>query len=168
MKPLARIRKTIMWGSAALTVLLLVVWIGSGWWRGAHWSVGGVVSVALDDGRACIQCDALKQASTPQEVIEGPRITERGYIHLHYENEPTGVEHWFSGGTTSRGWWLHVPLWLSALASLGITALAFRLDTLARRRARMNLCPKCHYDRTGLAGDAVCPECGTGSGGETA
>jgi rubrerythrin len=40
------------------------------------------------------------------------------------------------------------------------TALAWRLDTFARRRARLNLCPKCNYDRAGIAGDAKCPECG--------
>ena len=31
MKPHPRIRKTIKWGGAAVTVLLVVVWIGSGW-----------------------------------------------------------------------------------------------------------------------------------------
>ena len=31
MKPHPRIRKTIKWGGAAATVLLVVVWIGSGW-----------------------------------------------------------------------------------------------------------------------------------------
>ena len=30
MKPHARIRKTVKWGGAAMTVLLVVVWIGSG------------------------------------------------------------------------------------------------------------------------------------------
>jgi hypothetical protein len=43
------------------------------------------------------------------------------------------------------------------------TVLAWRLDWLdarAARRARLNLCPKCNYDRAGIAKDAVCPECG--------
>src|SRR5581483_8527771 len=31
MKPRPRIRKTIKWGGAAVTVLLVVVWIGSAW-----------------------------------------------------------------------------------------------------------------------------------------
>jgi hypothetical protein len=32
-KPHPRIRKTIKWGGAAVTVLLAVVWIGSALWR---------------------------------------------------------------------------------------------------------------------------------------
>ena len=160
MNPHPRIRKTIQWGGAALTVLLVVAWIGSGWWRGLYWSVGGLVYVELDDGRACIECHPLRQAPSPQEVIKGPHITEGGYVHLHYENEPAGVEYWFSWGTSSRGWWLHAPLWIPTLSALLVTALAFRLDTLARRRERMNLCKHCGYDRTGLAAGTVCPECG--------
>jgi len=35
-----------------------------------------------------------------------------------------------------------------------------RLDMLARRRARIGCCPKCNYDRAGLAPGSVCPECG--------
>ena len=49
-----------------------------------------------------------------------------------------------------------VPVTLNAIA----TAVAWRLDTLARRRANKLLCTKCTYDRTGLAAGAVCPECG--------
>lgn len=50
---------------------------------------------------------------------------------------------------------------LVAIAVVGTGIVAFmRLDTLARRRARVNHCPKCNYDRAGLAKDVVCPECG--------
>ena len=28
-----RVRKTVKWGGLVLTVLLVVVWIGSGWWQ---------------------------------------------------------------------------------------------------------------------------------------
>ena len=51
--------------------------------------------------------------------------------------------------------------WISAFrqALQELAAAARRLDALATRRARLNLCPKCNYDRTGLAATAVCPEC---------
>jgi hypothetical protein len=40
-----------------------------------------------------------------------------------------------------------------------------RLDTLARRRARLNHCPTCNYDRTGLPAASRCPECGAVAAG---
>jgi rubrerythrin len=44
--------------------------------------------------------------------------------------------------------------------AMGMAAAAWYLEILARR-ARLNLCPKCKYDRTGIAAGAVCPECGS-------
>jgi hypothetical protein len=36
------------------------------------------------------------------------------------------------------------------------------MSLLSRRdAARLNLCPKCNYDRAGLAAGAKCPECGS-------
>ena len=52
------------------------------------------------------------------------------------------------------------PLWSPLLVTLLITGVAWRVDALARRRAGLDLCPKCRYDRAGLATGAVCPECG--------
>jgi len=52
------------------------------------------------------------------------------------------------------------PIWPAVVASFFVSVAAWSLDILARRRGRLNLCPKCHYDRTGLAAGAVCPECG--------
>ncbi|HVU64173.1 MAG TPA: hypothetical protein VHC70_09365 [Phycisphaerales bacterium] len=53
-----------------------------------------------------------------------------------------------------------MPLWLLAAAALGVAIAASAPELLARRRARLNLCPSCHYDRAGLAAGAKCPECG--------
>ena len=62
-------------------------------------------------------------------------------------------------GGQETHWW--IPLWPVPAVSLLVTAFTWRLDTLARRRARLNLCPKCDYDRAGLGVDVKCPECGT-------
>jgi hypothetical protein len=48
-----------------------------------------------------------------------------------------------------------------AAPMLALSILGWRLDILAGRRAQLNLCPKCNYDRAGLAPGAVCPECGS-------
>jgi hypothetical protein len=62
--------------------------------------------------------------------------------------------------TGDSAWGVVVPLWVPLTISFGATLAAWRLDALARRRAGLNLCPKCNYDRAGIAKDAVCPECG--------
>jgi hypothetical protein len=57
--------------------------------------------------------------------------------------------------------WL-APLWPLALSGAIAAAAAWRADCAANRRARLNLCFKCGYDRTGLprGSGAKCPECG--------
>jgi hypothetical protein len=62
-----------------------------------------------------------------------------------------------------RDWtnrWVWIPLWMPLVISLGVTAAAWRLEVLARRRARVGKCAACGYDRAGLKAGAVCPECG--------
>lgn len=55
-----------------------------------------------------------------------------------------------------------IPGWIPAAAMLIPALLAWRLDTLARRRVRtIHACLNCNYDRAGLAPGAVCPECGS-------
>ena len=151
MKPHPRIRKTIKWGGAAVTVLLVVVWVGSGWWWIGRTEYGHF-----------------------HPVIGNGRIT------LIYTTYPLNLSHRVPGIYVERLesiWWawgfewenyggiraLRMPLWPFALASSASYALAWRLDTLARRRAKLNLCPKCGYDRTGILQDAKCPECGLAS-----
>ncbi len=70
---------------------------------------------------------------------------------------------WFAQPSPGSRWVFlqAVPFWTPAALMLVVTMIAWRLDTFARRRARLNLFPKCNYDRTGLASDVVCPECGT-------
>jgi rubrerythrin len=53
-----------------------------------------------------------------------------------------------------------VPFWPAWVTTAICTAFTWRLDTLARRRERLGRCPKCNYDRAGIAAGAVCPECG--------
>jgi hypothetical protein len=148
MKPHPRIRKTIKWGGAAVTVLLVVVWIGSGWWGLWWWSKGG-------------DCAAIAMGSAIIGTQDYPVPANAAGFNVEHSST-TNFRWWLwsaehTGPTT---WQLYIPLWLPMLASLLVSAVAWRLDTLARRRARVGLCPKCNYDRTGLAAGAVCPECG--------
>jgi hypothetical protein len=148
MRPHPRIRKTVKWGGTAVTVLLVVVWVGSGWVC-AEWIRANGNDVYLEAGKLGMR------------VIGDPK----------WANAPVGVQfgftcfevvwgvHWSaSPGVPS---YLYIPLWLPSCLISVPTILMWRLDTLARRRAKLNRCAKCDYDRTGLAIGAVCPECGS-------
>jgi hypothetical protein len=141
MKPHPRIRKTIKWGGAVVTLLLVVVWVASAWTLVGYMSPrGGVYRVT---GGAF---DCLKFPDWPG--AEPKLLFATHDFALQWK--PDGVFSPFG---------FAAPLWIPAALFAGLTALAWRLDTLARR-ARLNLCPNCHYDRAGLAAGAKCPECG--------
>ncbi len=140
------VRKTVKWGGAGLTVLLLVVWIGSGW-RGATWtnmSYGGVLLV----GGRIVVCEPLFDAD--------PNSYNR--VSIETERYPWGW--WFDWGVVNGNRYWQVPLWLPALLSLLATAAAWRADAKYLRRVREGACPACGYDRAGLAAGSLCPECG--------
>jgi hypothetical protein len=146
MNPHPRIRKTIKWGGAAVTVLLVVVWIASGWWTFAWYGSGGAEGRI---SRGYLQMACEMEHDIP--ILPGwYRYTVDDQRYLWH----------FLYGKTSPGWFVIIPFWMPVCVTLVITVLAWYLDTLARRRACINLCRKCNYDRTGLAKDAVCPECG--------
>jgi hypothetical protein len=160
MKPHPRIRKTIKWGGAAVTLLLVVVWIGSGWWETSELHLP-VVTFAIDRGRLYIHSSDFIDFPRDWPGGSWPRGEFVRSFDLDWRPE--------CFGGSARWWGVMIPLWMIfALTSLA-TLVAWRFETLARRRARrLNLCPKCDYDRAGLVGGAagaVCPECGSGSGG---
>jgi hypothetical protein len=149
MKPHPRIRKTIKWGGAVVTVLLVVVWIGSRW-LGADWH-------GMGSGYAMIVDGSLIVARGESTDLTGLRV-----LHVR------GIKHRslfapFYLGQSAPRWSIWVPLWTPVAILILPTVAAWRFDALARRReraARLNLCPKCNYDRAGIAAGAACPECG--------
>jgi len=129
-----------------LTVLLLVVWIGSGWISAVyHRPHGRAVGVAVgvigvigsfDDDRVVMPIGL--------EVVSGS-----------FE-----LQWWFHRGNVGGRTETAVPLWLPAVLSLLATAAAWRADAKYIRRARAGLCAGCGYDRAGLAAGSACTECG--------
>jgi hypothetical protein len=71
-----------------------------------------------------------------------------------------GWRWWFNWQRSDGSLWIQVPLWSFVVLVLAPTATAWRLDTLARRRARLNHCPTCNYSRADLPAASPCPECG--------
>ncbi len=155
MKPHPRppiIRKTIKWGGAAVTVLLVVVWIASGWWL-------------------------MSYAFPRTNVIVGRGtigVLRPGYgfpAHMRGWQVAQFTSRTFSGLDRWRGSWSEVhigsdlvflPLWWFIPIPLISWLVAWRLDALPRSAPHPPPCPRCGYDRTGLPLLAECPECGSG------
>ncbi len=146
MKPHPRIRKTVKWGGAVVSVLLVVVWIGSGW-KYVGWASERGAMVGIGDGYLALGRLGTTYDAGPPGWRTGPNTDPFGW--------------WFRWVNGAPDWAVGVPLWVLLIPMFIAALIAWRLDTLAHRRARLNLCPKCNYDRTGLAPGAICPECGT-------
>jgi hypothetical protein len=151
MKPHPRISNTIKWGGLALAVLLSVTWVGS-WWFDACVAPNANWAIRVSSGCAHVlpDPDQLNRELNDSRLFhsvaleDAPQITWRPSWDLN--DYPPHV--------TTPLW---IPLVIVALASL----VAWRTDARVGRRARLILCPKCGYDRTGILQDATCPECGT-------
>jgi hypothetical protein len=145
-KPHPRIRKTIKWGTAALTLLLVVVWLGSVW-RAIHWMDGNRVVMGIENG-----CLFYFETNTdPVPSKRGLSLAEPFLSRLDWS---------FTWDSGKWAWEARCPLWLFVALVLMLTLMTWRVDLILRRRERVGHCTKCGYDRTGLAKDAKCPECG--------
>jgi hypothetical protein len=167
MKPHPRIRKTIKWGGAAVTVLLVVVWVGSGWLSvrfTAHPRVPAVTLRPSGFGHSSGEIPSRFCGVGAGTVETGELFSQE----CTFYPEPGWTVHrreftqaWGWGLDRSGSSWIaYFPLWWVVLPCVVCTVAAYLLDSLARRRARLNLCPKCRCNRTGLAASALCPECG--------
>ena len=133
-------------------LLLLALWIGSAWWY------GGVN--LMPTGAAYVGAGEL---SITWKVPWSIRPQEFGW-----NVSPTLIPFrwWFTGERYTSATSgtpvvvqivVGIPLWLFAGAAGAAAGFAWFRD---RPPLRATDCPKCHYDRTGLAPGAVCPECG--------
>jgi hypothetical protein len=146
MRPHPRIRKTIKWVGAAVTVLLVVVWIESWWLTYPLGSWGPRNHLAIELG------------IVEMERWSSTRYLEQDFIAIL---SPSFRSKDFGCVLLREGAAVRFPLWFPALCIAIVTVAAWCLDELARRRAPLNLCPNCHYDRAGIAAGAKCPECGS-------
>jgi len=142
-----RLRSTCKWGGTAATVLLLVVWVGSAWWRAGYWWIptGGLDVYA---GRVYIGWDE------PWSIIP-----ERGRWYPP-ERHPWPFAWWFGGDRYTLGGVTYtvvlIPIWVLVVLVATPTLWLWRCD----RRKRPGLCVKCGYDLRGTD-HKVCPECGS-------
>jgi hypothetical protein len=138
----------VKWGGAVLSVVLVAVWIGSRWWWFGYLSRGGTWGVGVSAGTVVIGYAKPGVWSSPH-----------GFL-LRFADPPLHFAWWFNSESQPISTWWSVPLWVSTIPPLLATGAAWRLDALARWRARAGHCAKCGYDLRGLRDGAVCPECG--------
>jgi hypothetical protein len=121
MKPHPRIRKTIKWGGAALTVLLVVVWIGNGWWS-LSW-VSPKRMIRFYDGS--VDVSSISPPSANRLV---------GWIGGYVPQTLWGRWSWRWDDQVVL---IGIPLWALPLMTVVPTAIAWRLDILARWRVAL-------------------------------
>jgi hypothetical protein len=107
------------------------------------------------------------------EVRFGWPVRAMSWVHFYRDDGDRAI--WWDEG-------LRLETLRGRLLPLRVLPLGFMLNTLlaaavlmgmvegagiARRRLRAHRgrCPRCNYDRAGIAGDALCPECGAASQG---
>jgi hypothetical protein len=143
----------VKWGGLVVTVLLVGVWIGSGWWgvlwespTRDHW-------FAIRDG--CVFLGMRDSNPSPFPGWEWGPSESPGTFDWRMDWDDIDWD-----AIRRPHLWFKIPLWLPAAVMLSSTGCAWLMDSRARRRTRLNICPKCRYDRAGLAAGAACPECG--------
>lgn len=150
MKPHPRIRKTIMWGGAAVTVLLIAIWVATNWWLFSFGLPSGG-RLEVTPGQLCV--GFFDRRGMPDRPIE-----------FRLERNPGFAHSWsFEELKTAEGWYVWIPIWAPTGFFLLMTCISWGFNILARRReriARLNLCPACGYSRAGISRDTKCPECG--------
>lgn len=159
MKPHPRIRKAIKWGGAAAAAVLVVVWFASAWWGAGY--VSRTFVCGIDPGRLVVKSGWDTGISTRTRFEARAR---RGFEPWRWKIEGEGDWSTLDGKRVPMWdgvWLLIVPLWMPVVCLLLISAVAWRLDVLARRYGRAGKCVRCGYDRAGLAAEAKCPECGS-------
>lgn len=133
-------RKAVKWVGVSATVLLAVIWIGSGW-KHVMWRIDQDRYVEIRAGRVT--------------YVDISDVFET-FIELW---EPDSFE--LDWGFAFRPFnCVSVPLWLPTLAGLALTALTLHRDFTWHRSLPFE-CSSCGYDLTGLATNTVCSECGT-------
>ena len=149
------------WGGTVLAAILLFAWIVSGWYQVVlFWrpSWGATIEIG--------QFNFYWRTFTPRDPDRGDIERRRSYLYgpampfsLRW-----GFDHWTFPvplpGTLPCELFCF-PLWMPATTCAAAGGTAWALDVLARRRAKLGVCPKCSYSRAGLPPSAPCPECGS-------
>lgn len=161
MKPRPKLRNFCRWMLTILTVVFLVVWIGSGWYSlESNWStsLSSDELIAIDYGIEpfIVLSEGTLLIVSPLHNLDITTLGKNGWS-LSPQSQfkiLLWVWRWDEGGFSL------FPLWIPALLVAIPTSLMWGTHIIARRR-KPGMCTKCGYDIAGLLGKEACPECGT-------
>jgi hypothetical protein len=128
MKPRVRIGGTLKWGSAVVTVLLVVLWIVTGWWA-LQFATADGYGGGVGAGRI-----VLGKSSPRSESVYGAyEVPVTGLNRLGLGRDGIWRLVWLSDSEQTA---LYVPLWCPIAILLVVTGAAWRLDRSAHNVAR--------------------------------
>jgi hypothetical protein len=169
MRPWPVLRKTAKWAGVLVCIVITGAWIAS-YMRGFKWNASWTAGAEDRDLFVRIRDGAIDAAefAEPRVASEIDMLTAVP-MHWRFVGDRLGTvwmpdvfveEHLAASGRYKRTLIL-LPVWIPFLLCAVPTAILSRRDYILTSRARAGRCPKCGYDRRGLAADAKCPECGT-------
>ncbi len=147
-----------MWGGPLMVLAFAVGWsyskkywliyVGPGDWRATV--ANGSIGINYEPGLI-----SMTEQATGVPVPRGLRT-----LPVPGNIVQANTAWWFGGTWEPAKKSLLVPLWFLIAMATAVTAIAWRVDFMASRRARIGCCPKCNYNRAGIPAAAPCPECG--------
>lgn len=155
-----RTRKVAKWTGTVAVVVLASAW-GLSLFGRLAWTRDDPVwtAIILDGGAAVIVRWDVVDRRYPN--VTRPAASRTQPKQWTWDPRWRGQQVWFPSilffDTTSGMGFGTVPIWLPLVLFALPTAYLWWADWA---RARPGLCPKCRYDRAGLAEAAPCPECG--------
>lgn len=161
MRPRPKLRTLCRWMLTILTVMIVVVWIGSGWYTlESNWlepmPSDELIAIDYEIGPFILLCDGTFIIFSPHHNLDFSALIKNGWSldPQSQFNILLWAWRWNEGGGSQ------FPLWFPALFAAIPAGLMWRNEIIARRR-KPGMCKKCGYDISGLVGKDACPECGT-------
>jgi hypothetical protein len=148
------IRKAAKWGGMIAAVLFSMTWMASIWWS-VDWRFSMNSTVSLE--RGALKLCVARQPSGWAQPLPGWSFAGPGCNDPGSSRPMVWLAHrWERAGASG----LDVPLLAPVLVAAGVLWITWRLDALARIRAKFSRCTKCSYSLAGLDSASKCPECG--------
>lgn len=169
-----RLRRQVQWWAPILTLIFTAIWLSNLWseWNITHMATTNLSGFGISGSTACIWHATFESTSIdrPKTGLYLNTFPPRLWETHPFELLPTATFTRWQGpsGAPMYKWFIYLPLWLPTMLSLALTFTSWTPEYLAWRRnfllhlhaSSSNHCLRCRYNRTGLAPQAPCPECG--------